>query len=151
MLRKAQQRGHLLEGEIFAVCDIDEVVRLIRSSKTREEAIEKLRDRRFQIPADHPYAPQIPPALLERARSDGGARLSRVQAEAIGRLQLIQLVGLEIEKLTRDYREVVGQIEEYQRILTDESAVGEIIRADTLEMKQKFGDKAADDARRDRV
>ena len=43
MLKKAQQRGHILEGLIYAVCDIDEIVRLIRSSKTRDEAIEKLR------------------------------------------------------------------------------------------------------------
>ena len=141
LLKKAQQRGHLLEGEIYAVCDIDEVVRLIRSSKTRDEAIEKLRRRRFQIPADHPYAPQIPESLLQRARQEGGAMLSRVQAEAIGRLQLIQLVGLEIEKLTGDYREVVSQIEEFQRILGDESAVLEIVRADTREMRAKFADK----------
>ena len=140
-LKKAQQRGHLLEGEIYAVCDIDEVVKLIRSSKTREEAIERLRERRFQIAPDHPYAPQIPPSLLERAQQDGGTRLSRVQAEAIGRLQLIQLVGLEIEKLTKDYREVVGQIEGYQAILGDESRVTAIIRDDTLELKEKYGDK----------
>lgn len=141
LLKKAQQRAHLLEGEIYAVCDIDEVVRLIRSSATREEAIEKLRQRRFQIPADHPYAPQIPQSLLDRAQTDGGARLSRVQAEAIGRLQLIQLVGLEIEKLTKEYREIVQQIEDYQYILDHESAVIDIIREDTLELKEKYGDK----------
>ncbi len=54
LLRKAQQRGHILEGLIFAVCDIDEVVKLIRGSKTREEAIRKLRERSFRIAADHP-------------------------------------------------------------------------------------------------
>src|ERR687893_1223893 len=56
LLRRAQQRGHILEGLIFAVCDIDEVIRLIRSSQTREEAIAKLRTRGFRVPADHPYA-----------------------------------------------------------------------------------------------
>src|SRR4051812_5075790 len=55
LLRKAQQRGHILEGLIFAVCDIDEIVRLIRSSKTRDEAIVKLRERAFRIAPDHPY------------------------------------------------------------------------------------------------
>src|SRR5580658_8975274 len=49
LLKKAQQRGHILEGLVYAVCDIDEVVRLIRSSKTREEAITKLRERSFRI------------------------------------------------------------------------------------------------------
>ncbi len=140
LLKKAQQKAHLLEGEIYAVCDIDEVVRLIRSSKTRDEAIEKLRVRNFRIAADHPYAPQIPQSLLERASGDG-VRLSRVQAEAIGRLQLIQLVGLEIEKLTSEYRAVVEQIEDYGRILADSGAVTDIIREDTLEMKEKFADK----------
>ncbi|MEM1012867.1 MAG: DNA gyrase subunit A, partial [Planctomycetota bacterium] len=139
LLKKALQKAHLLEGEIYAVCDIDEVVKLIRSSTTREEAIEKLRARRFQIPADHPYAPQIPQTLIDRANEDGGARLSRVQAEAIGRLQLIQLVGLEIEKLTREYREVVEEIEDYQRILADDRAVLDIIREDTIELKEKYG------------
>jgi DNA gyrase subunit A len=139
LLRKAQQRAHLLEGDIYAVCDIDEVVRLIRSSKTRDEAIEKLRERAFRIPEDHPYAPQIPQKLIERANADGGARLTRVQAEAIGRLQLIQLVGLEIEKLTKEYREVVEEIEDYQRILADDRAVLDIIREDTIELKEKYG------------
>src|SRR5207237_1123088 len=67
LLKKAQQRGHILEGLIFAVCDIDEVIKLIRSSSTREEAIEKLKLRGFRIPADHPYAPQIPEVLMKKA------------------------------------------------------------------------------------
>jgi DNA gyrase subunit A len=138
LLKKAQQRGHILEGLIFAVCDIDEVVKLIRSSKTREEAIEKLRTRAFRIAPDHPYAPQIPDVLL--ARGERGVSLTQVQAEAIGRLQLIQLVGLEIEKLTKEYREVVEEIEGYEAILRDPRMVDDIIREDTLEMKEKYGD-----------
>src|SRR5439155_13243356 len=85
LLKKAQQRGHILEGLIYAVVDIDEVVRLIRGSKTREEAIDKLRKRAFGIPADHSAASQIPEALLKRA-ADKGVLLTQVQAEAIGRL-----------------------------------------------------------------
>src|SRR4051812_5441837 len=139
LLRKAQQRGHILEGLIFAVCDIDEVIRLIRSSQTREEAIAKLRARAFRVPADHPYAAKIPPALLERA-TDKPALLTQVQAEHIGRLQLIQLVGLEIEKLVGEYREVVEEIEGYEAILRDEAMVMDIIREDTFEMREKYGD-----------
>src|SRR5438874_834518 len=99
LLKKAQQRGHILEGLIYAVVDIDEVVRLIRSSKTREEAIEKLRLRAFRIALDHPAAPRIPERLLNQMGEKGHVLLSQVQAEAIGRLQLIQLVGLEIDRL----------------------------------------------------
>ena len=139
LLRKAQQRGHILEGLIFAVCDIDEVVRLIRSSKTREEAIRKLREKAFRIAPDHPDAPKVPAALMERAAKKP-ILLSQAQAEAIGRLQLIQLVGLEIDKLVEEYRAVVDEIAEYERILSDEAYLMDIIREDTYEMKEKYGD-----------
>ncbi len=138
LLRKAQQRGHILEGLIFAVCDIDEIVKLIRSSKTREEAIEKLRKRAFRIEPSHPLAPQIPETLLKRAEND--ILLSQAQAEAIGRLQLIQLVGLEIERLAKEYREIVDEIEGYEALLRDENLIMDIIREDTLELKEKYGD-----------
>ncbi len=139
LLKKAQQRGHLLEGLIFAVCDIDEVVKLIRSSKTREEAIEKLRQRAFRIAPSHPAAPQIPEVLMKKG--ERGVTLTQVQAEAIGRLQLIQLVGLEIDRLVKEYREVADEIEGYEAILRDPRMVEDIIREDILEMKEKFGNK----------
>jgi DNA gyrase subunit A len=139
LLRKAQQRGHILEGLIFAVCDIDEVIKLIRSSSTREEAIAKLRERAFRIPPDHPFAAKIPDVLMKRAE-ERPVLLTQVQAEHIGRLQLIQLVGLEIEKLVNEYREVVDEIEGYEAILRDENLVLDIVREDTIEMKEKYGD-----------
>ncbi len=139
LLRKAQQRGHILEGLIYAVCDIDEVVRLIRSSATRDEAIQKLRERAFRIAPEHPAAARIPKTLLERAAAKG-VHLTAPQAEAIGRLQLIQLVGLEIERLVDEYRAVVEEIEGYEAILRDESMVMDIIREDIFEMKEKYGD-----------
>ena len=140
LLRKAQQRGHILEGLIFAVCDIDEVVKLIRACKTREEAIAKLRDRAFRIPPEHPAAAQVPAALLERTALKP-VLLSQAQAEAIGRLQLIQLVGLEIDKLVGEYRDVVDEIEGYEAILRDEGRVLDIIREDVYEIKDKYGDE----------
>jgi DNA gyrase subunit A len=139
LLRKAQQRGHILEGLIFAVCDIDEVVKLIRSSSTREEAIRRLRERGFRIAPDHPAASKIPTVLMERAAARP-VLLSQAQAEAIGRLQLIQLVGLEIDKLVAEYREVVDEIAGYEAILNDPSMVLDIIREDIFEMKEKYGD-----------
>jgi DNA gyrase subunit A len=139
LLRKAQQRGHILEGLIFAVVDIDEVIKLIRSSATREEAIAKLRDRGFRIPPDHPYALKIPQVLIDRVK-DKAAFLSQAQAENIGRLQLIQLVGLEIDKLVNEYREVADEIAGYEAILADERLVLDIIREDIIEIRDKYGD-----------
>ncbi|MEM8495279.1 MAG: DNA gyrase subunit A, partial [Planctomycetota bacterium] len=137
-LQQAQQEAHRIEGLIYAVCDLDEVIRLIRSSRTRDEAIEKLMQRGFRIPADHEYAPQIPQRLLDAASTD--VALTRVQAEAIGRLQLIQLVGLEIEKLVSDYAKLVEAIEEYEAILASEERVNEIIRDEVANLKTKYGD-----------
>lgn len=139
LLREAKKNAHKLEGLIYAVCDIDEVIALIRGSKTRDEAIEKLIARRFSIAPDHKYAPTIPARLLQQAVREGGVELTRVQAEAIGALRLIQLVGLEIEKLVADYAALVDEIEGYERILADERLVLDIIREDAIEMREKFG------------
>ncbi len=138
LLREAQKKAHVLEGLIYAVCDIDEVIALIRSSQTREEAIGKLMARRFRIPADHPNAPMIPDRLLKVATSEAGVALTRVQAEAIGSFRLIQLVGLEIEKLTGDYGKLVEEIEGYEKILADRRLVLEMIKDDCLEMKRRY-------------
>jgi DNA gyrase subunit A len=139
LLRQAKQQAHRLEGLIYAVCDIDEVIRIIRASRTREEAIEGLMARAFRIARSHPYAPKIPDSVISRTEPDG-ARLTRVQAEAIGALRLIQLTGLEIEKLTGELTKLVEDIEGLEAILADERLVLDIIREDTLELKEKFGD-----------
>ena len=138
LLREAKKRAHLLEGMIYAVCDIDEVIRLIRASRTREEAIQALVKRRFRIAADHPYAGQIPQRLIDyaaRFEAVGGVSLSRVQAETIGAMRLIQLVGLEIEKLAGDYTGLVAQIEEFEAVLADEGRVDSIIKQDIAAQK----------------
>ena len=142
LLREAKKRAHVLEGMIYAVCDIDEVIALIRSSQTREEAIQKLMDRRFSIKSSDPKAADIPAWFMDRVRSmdaDGGALLTRVQAETIGGMRLIQLVGLEIERLVKEYNELVEQIEEYESILADDQKVRDLIVADCDEMIQRYG------------
>ncbi len=148
-LRKAAQREHILEGTIFAVGDIDEVIRLIRSSKTRDEAIEKLMVRGFRITPGGEVLAKVPDRIRTKHPEIFGLpegaelpayRVSRAQAEAIGRLQLIQLVGLEIDRLVEDYRQTATEIEEYERILGDAAYLMGLVRADTLEMAEKYGD-----------
>ena len=140
LLREAKKQAHRLEGLIYAVCDIDGVIALIRSSKTRDEAIDRLLEQRFRIPPDHVYASQVPKPLIELSNLGEGAALSRVQAEAIGALRLIQLVGLEIEKLTGDYTKLLAEIGRHEEILGDEALILKIIRDDTIELKARFGD-----------
>lgn len=83
---------------------------------------------------------QITCAFPDQAAQDKPLRLSQAQAEAIGRLQLIQLVGLELEKLVNELKEVAEEIDGYQNILGNESVLLDIIREDTYELKEKYGD-----------
>ena len=142
LLREAKKRAHVLEGLIYAVCDIDEVIALIRSSKTRPEAIEKLMARRYRIPPSHVQFGNLPERMVARlaaAEAVGGVALTRVQADQIGSMRLIQLVGLEIERLINDYNEIVSQIEDYESILGDRQRVFTMIKEDCAEMRARYG------------
>ena len=139
LLHEAKKRAHVLEGLIYAVCDIDEVIAVIRSSRSREEAIARLAERRFRIAPDHEHAPKIPDRLMRvSAGSEAGVLLTRVQAEAIGAMRLIQLVGLEIERLVADYAKIVAEIEGYEAILADRRLVLDIIKEDCAEMRARY-------------
>ena len=140
LLRRARQEAHKLEGKIYAVCDIDEVIKLIRSSRTREEAIRRLQERAFRIPSDHEHAASIPPRLIEASQKGDGVLLTHVQADAIGALRLIQLVGLEIETLTEELRKLHAEIEDYESILDSKERVRTMIREDCTEIVEKFAD-----------
>ncbi len=142
LLREAKKKAHVLEGMIYAVCDIDEVIRLIRASRTREEAIQALMARKFRIPSTHPHAAKLPARLLARlkaAEAQGGVALSRIQAETIGSMRLLQLVGLEIERLVGEYTQITHEIEGYELILGDRTRVLAIIKDDCIEMRARYG------------
>lgn len=166
LLQEAKKRAHVLEGLILAVFQIDYVIWIIRNSPSREEAIVRLMAEPFRIPTEDPRAATIPARLLERSRNAqasglnrkpyagprdtpwgrrlaelegvGGVGLSRVQAEAIGAMRLIQLVGLEIERLVGEYRTLVVEIEGYESILADPAKVRALILKDCEEMKARY-------------
>ncbi|MCC6425392.1 MAG: DNA gyrase subunit A [Phycisphaerales bacterium] len=142
LLREAKKKAHIHEGMIYAVCDIDEVIRIIRSSRTRDEAIARLMERRFRIPHSHQHYAALPQRLknaLAAAEETGGVELTRIQAETIGAMRLIQLVGLEIERLVSEYNTLIAEIEDYEAILASESRVRAIIKDDCLEMRSRYG------------
>jgi DNA gyrase subunit A len=141
LLNKARQRKHTVEGLLLALADIDEVIRVIRSSKTQAEAKSRL------------MGIQAAAALMKRALGDDGFAsfqsergvsdtytLTPVQADAILRMTLGQLVNLEQEKLAGEHRELLNEIQEYLRILSDEKNIRAIIRQDCLDLKKKHGD-----------
>ncbi|MFM8893009.1 MAG: DNA gyrase C-terminal beta-propeller domain-containing protein, partial [Planctomycetia bacterium] len=142
LLARARSRKHTVEGLLVALANIDEVIRIIRSSRSQAEAKERL----VQIEA--------PAALLERAlgpegfaamQEERGAAeiygLSPVQADAILRLTLGQLVNLEQEKLGGEHRELLGKIGEFRRILSSEANLKALIREELLETDGKHGDE----------
>lgn len=112
-LRKAQERAHILEGYKIALDHIDEVIKTIRASKTQDEA-EKNLITKF--------------------------KLSEIQAKAILAMQLRRLTGLERQAIEDELNELLKMIKRFEEILADEGEILKIIKAETLEMKEKYGD-----------
>ena len=113
-LKKAKARAHILEGLIIAIDNLDEVIKLIRGSKTVDDAREGLMNT-FE--------------------------LSEIQAKAILDMRLQKLTGLEREKLKEEYDEVMKEIERLEGILADESQQRSIIKQELAEIKDQFGDE----------
>ncbi|MGQ9606190.1 MAG: DNA gyrase subunit A [Thermogutta sp.] len=141
LLQRARQRKHTIEGLLLALADIDEVIRVVRTSQTQAEAKQRL----MEI--------ACPAAMLARALGEEGFRqfqeergaaesytLTPVQADAILRMTLGQLVNLEQEKLVSEHRGLLNDINEYLRILSDERNILAIIREEQLEIRRRFAD-----------
>ena len=112
-LDKAEKRAHILEGLIIATDNIDEVVNIIKTSATPQEAIERLMER---------------------------FSLSREQAVEIVNMRLRQLTGLEKDKLKEEYASLMQQIDYFKSILTDDDLCKSIIKDELIEIKDKYGD-----------
>ncbi|MDO5552996.1 MAG: DNA gyrase subunit A [Planctomycetia bacterium] len=139
LLNKALRREHTVEGLLIAHANIDEVIRVIRTSKSQQEAKERL----MQI--------ECPSAMLKRALGDDGFdafvvnrgfaenyALTPVQADAILHMTLGQLVNLEQEKLAQEYKALLDDVQEFRRILSDERNILNMVRDDMLEVKKRF-------------
>lgn len=113
-LRKAQERAHILEGLKIALDHLDEIIALIRGSKSPDEAKKGLMS---------------------------GYPLSEIQAQAILDMKLQRLTGLEREKIISEYKETIKEIERLTAILGSEELVSKIIKDELLEIKTKYADK----------
>jgi DNA gyrase subunit A len=148
LLRKARERGHILEGLAIALCNIDPVIAMIKASPSSAEAKEKL--------LAQPWEPGDVTRMLERAGSDacrpdelepqygmhdGKYHLSPVQAQAILELRLHRLTGLEHEKLLNEYQERLSEIADFLDILTDSERLKLVIREELEEIVTEFGDE----------
>ncbi|WP_374980269.1 DNA gyrase subunit A [Pseudomonas solani] len=146
-LRKARERGHILEGQAVALSNIDPVIELIKNSPTPAEAKDRLIATAWESSAVE--------AMVERAGADscrpedldpqyglreGKYYLSPEQAQAILELRLHRLTGLEHEKLLAEYQEILTLIGELIRILTKPERLMEVIREELEKVKAEFGD-----------
>ncbi len=140
LLRRARQRAHIVEALILAVGDIDEIIALIRASESPEDAKRRLMEHELKLVDTVRLQALLSDAFVQRFGS-AAHRLTAVQAGAILSMQLQRLTGLEIEKLAKEYAGLVEEIRGYEQILADERLVLDIIREDTLELRDKYGDK----------
>jgi DNA gyrase subunit A len=153
-LRKARERGHVLEGLAVALANIDEFIKIIRESPTPPVAKAELMTRSWDS--------QLVREMLTRARQDGGVinaddyrpdglekafgmggdglyRLSETQAQEILQMRLQRLTGLEQDKIVAEYKEVMGVIDDLLDILAKPERVSTIIGDELTEVKMEFG------------
>ena len=147
LLRKARERGHILEGLAVAIANIDEVIELIRHSASPAEAKEGLLARAWKANSVLEF--------LQRAGSDASRpdnlgeefglkgdvyHLSPAQAQAILDLRLHRLTGMEYDKLLEEYQQKLEQIAEFLEILNNPVRLMTVIREELDEVKQNYGD-----------
>jgi DNA gyrase subunit A len=147
LLRKARERGHILEGWAIALANIDEIIALIKSSPTPAEAKAGLVATSWTLgnvvemlerAGESACRPDNLPA--EYGLHNGKYHLSPEQAQAILDLRLHRLTGMEHEKLLQEYRERLEQIEGYLSILGDPEILLQVIRDELTELEKNFGD-----------
>jgi DNA gyrase subunit A len=141
-LRKAEARAEILEGFLIAIGNLDEFIKIIRNSKTRDEARVRLLAFDFTRARVEQFGITI---RNENRLTNGRYSLSEEQVNAILELRLYQLTGLEIDKVQTEYRNLLKLIEELLAILASERRVLEIIKKELNEIKVKFGSKRLTD------
>jgi DNA gyrase subunit A len=147
-LRKARERGHILEGLAVALSNVDAVIELIKKAPNPAEAKSALMSRPWSSDLvarmmGNASAAQFRPDGLadEYGLKEDGYHLSDVQAQAIIDLQLRRLTGLEQDKIREEYAEVMDLIRDLLDILANPARVTRIIAAELGKLKEEFGDK----------
>ncbi len=147
-LRKARERGHILEGLAVALSNVDEIIALIKQSQTPPEAKVALMAKAWRSPL---VAEMLERAAADASRPDGlaahfglvegGYRLSDAQAQAILEMRLQRLTGLEQDKIVAEYKEVMLLITDYLDILAKPARITAIIVDEMNAIKAQYGDK----------
>lgn len=139
-LKKARERAHILQGFLLAIDNIDEVISILRSSKSVQEGKERLMER---------FKEDDLAKLLQRAMGENykdvhfehDIGLSEEQADAIVQMRLGQLTGLERDKVISELAEIMEKINDFLDILSSDERVKEIIKEEITAIKEKYGDE----------
>lgn len=139
-LKKARERAHILQGFLLAIDNIDEVISILRSSKSVQEGKERLMER---------FKEDDLAKLLQRAMGENyqdvhfehEIGLSEEQADAIVQMRLGQLTGLERDKVISELAEIMEKINDFLDILSSDERVREIIKEEITSIKEKYGDE----------
>ncbi|MCH9692007.1 MAG: DNA gyrase subunit A [Gammaproteobacteria bacterium] len=152
LLRKARERGHILEGLAVAIASIDPVIELIKSCSTPTEAREALLSKGWPVAKVQQFLERAganacrPDDLPQEFGLRGDAyHLSPAQAQAILELRLHRLTGMEHDKLLAEYTERLEQITGYMHILASPERLMAVIREELENLEQEFGDKRLTD------
>ena len=148
-LKQAKERGHIVEGLIVAIANIDEIIEIIKKSENSKVAADKLCERDWSAKTIKPLLDKVSdpdickPEGLEKGFGIKGSKykLSLVQAKAILELRLSRLTALETDKLNEEYQELVKQIKELQEILSNEKRLTKVVKEELIEIKDAFGDE----------
>ena len=148
-LKQAKERGHVVEGLIVAIANIDEIIEIIKKSENSKVAADKLCEKDWSAKTIKPLLDKVSdpdickPEGLEKGFGIKGSKykLSLVQAKAILELRLSRLTALETDKLNEEYQELVKQIKELQEILSNEKRLTKVVKEELTEIKDAFGDE----------
>ena len=142
LLREAKRRSHVLEGQLIAISSLDEVIAICRQAPSRAEA--KVRLQNLAVAAsilERALGAEHLASLQREIGRQESYRLSEVQAEAVVRMQLGQLAALERDEIFKEYNDLREKIIAYETLLSSERNINEVIKADLIEMRDKFGDE----------
>ncbi|HMM47910.1 MAG TPA: DNA gyrase subunit A [Thiobacillaceae bacterium] len=146
-LRKARERGHILEGLAVALANVDEIVELIKSSETPAIAKERLLGRAWKSAMVEEMLSRIDPEYsrpvgvgTEFGLHADGYRLSEIQAQRILEMQLQRLTNLESDKILAEYRDIMAKIADLLDILANPARITQIIRDELAQVREQFGD-----------
>ena len=135
LLKKAEERSEVLEAYLLALGHLDDFIRIIRESKNRDEARERLQSYTFSVTT----AQQLGILIYDQPSIQGDRYIfTERQVNAILDLRLYQLTALENDKISSDYADLLAQIKDYMDILANESRVLDIVKTELLAIKEKY-------------